>query len=99
MNSNGDRDLGHRTLKYVKVKITKGGGTNISATEDVGPVNLLLPSLFSQVDVTLQGKTVVYDEPLQGIHSKFAEVRPRSKGDLFEYSAMGTRRRRRDGRE
>ncbi|XP_033758251.1 uncharacterized protein F54H12.2-like [Pecten maximus] len=47
------------SLVYTKVKIVKGDGTAISDMEDVGPVNLLLPALFTQVDVTLQGKTVV----------------------------------------
>lgn len=46
-------------LIYVKAKITKGNDAAIDDTEDVGPVNLLLPALFSQVDVTLQGKSVV----------------------------------------
>ncbi|XP_069101549.1 uncharacterized protein F54H12.2-like [Argopecten irradians] len=47
------------TLLYAKVKIVKADGTNISLTEDVGPINLFLPSLFQQVDVSLNGKTVV----------------------------------------
>ncbi|XP_033725176.1 uncharacterized protein F54H12.2-like [Pecten maximus] len=47
------------SLVYAKIKIKKADGSDISATEDVGPVNLLLPALFSQVDVTLQGRTIV----------------------------------------
>ncbi|XP_033761501.1 uncharacterized protein F54H12.2-like [Pecten maximus] len=47
------------SLVYAKIKIKKGDGSAISSTEEVGPVNLLLPALFSQVDVTLQGRTVV----------------------------------------
>ena len=47
------------SLLYAKAKIVKADGADISGTEDVAPINLLLSSLFSQVDVTLQGKTVV----------------------------------------
>ncbi|XP_033725179.1 uncharacterized protein F54H12.2-like [Pecten maximus] len=47
------------SLVYSKIKITKADGSAISTTEDIGPVNFLLPALFSQVDVTLQGRTVV----------------------------------------
>ncbi|XP_033725664.1 uncharacterized protein LOC117315536 [Pecten maximus] len=47
------------TLIYAKVKITKADGSAIGLAEDVAPINLFLPSLFSQVDVTLQGKTIV----------------------------------------
>jgi len=64
-------------LIYVKAKITKADGSGIAATEDIGPVNLFLPSLFSQVDVTLQGENGrIYYKPLclQGIHSKFVEI-------------------------
>jgi len=47
------------TMIYVKTKIKKGDNTDISDTENVGPVNLLLPALFSQLDVALHGKMVV----------------------------------------
>ncbi|XP_021357788.1 uncharacterized protein F54H12.2-like [Mizuhopecten yessoensis] len=47
------------SLVYAKIKIKKADGSNISSTEDIGPVNFLLPALFSQVDVTLQGRTVI----------------------------------------
>lgn len=43
---------------YVKVKIVHGNGSKLSGIEFVGPTNLLAGSLFSQVDVTLQGKSV-----------------------------------------
>lgn len=39
--------------------MSRRDGTDIALTEDVGPVNLFLPSLFHQVDVSLNGKTVV----------------------------------------
>ncbi|KAK3106814.1 hypothetical protein FSP39_000416 [Pinctada imbricata] len=43
---------------FVKVRITHADGSKLLDTEYVGPINLLLQSMFSQVDVTLQGKTV-----------------------------------------
>ncbi|CAH3172814.1 unnamed protein product [Porites lobata] len=42
-----------RTQLYVKAKITKANGTALDADTQVGPVNLFLHSLFSQVDVCL----------------------------------------------
>ncbi|CAH3025314.1 unnamed protein product, partial [Porites evermanni] len=42
-----------RTQLFVKAKITKANGTAIDADTQVGPVNLFLHSLFSQVDITL----------------------------------------------
>lgn len=47
-----------RTKIYVKAKIKKADGTSLKATEYVGPVNLFLHAMFSQVDVTLQGKLI-----------------------------------------
>jgi len=43
------------TMLYVQAKITKHDGTNLDANDPVGPVNLLLHSLFSQVDISLNG--------------------------------------------
>ena len=42
-----------RTQLYVKAKITKANGTALDPNEQVGPVNLFLHALFSQVDVSL----------------------------------------------
>ena len=43
----------------IKIKIVHGeNGANLKDTEFVGPVNLIVHSLFEQVDVTLQGKLV-----------------------------------------
>lgn len=36
---------------HVKVKTTKSDGTSLLAAEPITPVNLLLQTLFSQVDV------------------------------------------------
>jgi hypothetical protein len=42
----------------VKVKITRANGDDLEAADTVGPVNNLLHSLFSQVDVSLNGVLV-----------------------------------------
>ncbi|KAL9961204.1 hypothetical protein ACROYT_G030105 [Oculina patagonica] len=42
-----------KTQLFVKAKITKANGTALDAETKVGPVNLFLHSLFSQVDVSL----------------------------------------------
>ena len=41
------------TQLYVKAKITQADGADIAGDAAVGPVNLLLHSLFSDVDVSL----------------------------------------------
>lgn len=46
-------DLG-RTQLYVKLQVTATDGGNLKANAKVAPVNLLLHSLFSQVDVKLR---------------------------------------------
>lgn len=47
-----------RTRLHVKVKVVKGDKSSLVDNEHVGPVNLLLQSLWSQVDVYLQHKLV-----------------------------------------
>ena len=47
-----------RTQLYVKAKITKPNGTNLDPDTQVGPVNLFLHSLFSQVDVSLKERLI-----------------------------------------
>lgn len=42
----------------VKAKITRANGNNIAADANVGPVNLFLHSMFSQVDVALNGTSI-----------------------------------------
>ena len=46
------------TMLYVQAKIIKQDGTNLDAADPVGPVNLFLHSLFSQVDISLNGTQV-----------------------------------------
>jgi len=43
------------TMLYVKAKVTQDNGNNLAADAEVGPVNLFLHSLFSQVDISLNG--------------------------------------------
>ncbi len=50
-------DLAHTILK-VKAKITAEDGTDLNADSPVGPVNLMLHSLFSEVDVSLNDKMI-----------------------------------------
>ena len=50
-------DFGNSYL-HVKAKITKPDGTDIDDDAAVGPVNLFLHSLFSQVDITLNGTQI-----------------------------------------
>ncbi|VDI77647.1 Hypothetical predicted protein [Mytilus galloprovincialis] len=47
-----------RSKLYVKAKLVKGDGSNLTENEYVGPINLFLQSMFSQVQVTMQGKLV-----------------------------------------
>lgn len=42
-----------KTMLFVRLKITKANGADLNAGEKTGPVNLLLQSLFKQVDVFL----------------------------------------------
>ena len=46
------------TLLYVKTKITAPNGTDLADDAAVGPVNLFLHSLFSQVDISLNGTLI-----------------------------------------
>ena len=59
VNATGDDylDLAN-SLLHVRVKIIKANGDNLDATSTVGPVNNFLHSLFSQVDVSLNGTLI-----------------------------------------
>jgi hypothetical protein len=46
------------TLLYVKAKVVKGDGTRLAVDDPVGPINLWLHSLFSQVDMSLNEKLI-----------------------------------------
>ena len=51
-------DLANSQL-YVKLKVKKADGSNLGATEKVGPTNLFLQALFSSTEVTLQNKAII----------------------------------------
>ena len=46
------------TMLHVKAKVTHGNDTDLAADSAVGPVNLFLHSLFSQVDISLNGTLI-----------------------------------------
>jgi len=50
-------DFGN-TMLYVKAKVTAIDGTDLAADAAFGPVNLFLHSLFSQVDISLNGTLI-----------------------------------------
>ena len=59
ISGNGEdyMDLSQSYL-YVKVKIVKPDGTNLKNDDKVAPVNLFLHALFSQIDVSLNERTI-----------------------------------------
>ena len=46
------------TMLHVKAKVTHGNDTDLAAGSAVGPVDLFLHSLFSQVDISLNGTLI-----------------------------------------
>lgn len=50
-------DLSH-TILHIQVKITKKGGSNLTATDDVAPINYFLNTMFSECSVFLNDKQV-----------------------------------------
>lgn len=50
-------DFGN-TMLYVKAKVTAPDGTDLGANDPIGPANLFLHSLFSQVDISLNGTLI-----------------------------------------
>jgi len=47
-----------KTTLHVKAKVTNENGTDLAADAAVGPVNLFLHSLFSQVEISLNGTLI-----------------------------------------
>jgi hypothetical protein len=62
VSSKGDEYIDYITLYYVKVKIRKNNadGTfkDLEENEKVGPINNWLHSLYSQIDLSLNGEQV-----------------------------------------
>ncbi len=52
-----------QTRLYIRAKITNPDGSNLAAAAPVGPVNLFLHSLFSQVDVSLNERLITASTP------------------------------------
>ena len=46
------------TMLHVKAKVTQANGNDLPTDAAVGPVNLFLHSLFSQVDISLNGALI-----------------------------------------
>ena len=47
-----------RTYLYIRAKITKATGANLDADTQIGPINLPIHAMFSNIDVDLAGKTI-----------------------------------------
>ena len=47
-----------RSTMFIKVRITRNNGSKIDSSNNVGPINLVLHSLFSQVDVFVQNRLI-----------------------------------------
>ena len=72
------RDLSNSYLE-IECKITKSNGTNLDANSAVAPVNLLLHSLFSHVEVKICGQVITDKESLYHYRAFFET--------LLEYSS------------
>ena len=53
----------NQTQLYVKAKVTKVDGANLTDADHVGPVNLSLQSLFNQIDVSLNDRLISPSTP------------------------------------
>jgi len=59
VNGSGEDYIDYaNTYLHVRAKITQADGADIANNAPVGPVNLFLHSLFSQVDVALNGTQI-----------------------------------------
>lgn len=47
-----------RSTMFIKVRITRNNGSKIDSSNNVGPINLVLHSLFSQVDAFVQNRLI-----------------------------------------
>ena len=50
-------DLG-KSMLYIRLKVVKPNGANLADTDKLGPVNAFMHSLFSQVEISLNGTPV-----------------------------------------
>ena len=63
-----------RSYLYVRAKITNEDGTNIPANAQVGPINNTIHSLFSNVDVELNGKSISDANGLYPYRAQFETI-------------------------
>ena len=54
------------TILQVQAKIIREDGSNLEDTDQIGPVNLYLQSMFSQIDVPLNGRLVYHSSSTYG---------------------------------
>ena len=79
-----------QTQLYVKVKVTKADGADLIDTDVVGPCNLLLHSLFSQVDVTLNDRLISASTPTYPYRAMIETLLSYDKGaKLSQLTASG----------
>ena len=77
------------TMLHVQAKVTRANGNNLDAAEPVVPVNNWLQSLFSQVDLYLNGTLVTASSNSYAIlHRDAAELRIRRQVDADDESAV-----------
>ena len=79
------------TMLHVQVKVTRANGDDIDADDPVGPVNNWLHSLFSQVDLSLNGVLVTSSSnsyPYRAYIENAAELRIRRQVDAADESAV-----------
>jgi len=59
VSGSGDQYIDPSNIQlYVRAKITKADGSALDPNASVGPVNLLLHSMFTQVDIPLNGTLI-----------------------------------------
>jgi hypothetical protein len=63
-----------QTYLYVKVKIIQGNGANLEADAKVGPINNFLHSMFSEIDMSLNGKLVTSSTGLYPYRAYFENL-------------------------
>ena len=76
-----------KTLLYVKAKIVKANGENLTATDKVGPINLFLHSMWSQMNVSFNQKQVSasgFDYAYQSIISTHLDMSPQAKTSFLQ---------------
>ena len=58
-----------KSYLYVRARITDANGVNIGANDEVGPINLPVHSMFSNIEVELGGKVISDTNPMYAYRS------------------------------